>query len=60
MSVGRIESILINNKYFPHLYDPYYERSDVKANLISILNKAKVSNGGSEYNDDPYSTIAHS
>jgi hypothetical protein len=37
LGVAKIKSILQNNKYFPHLYDPYFERKDIKANLLNIL-----------------------
>ena len=37
MGPEKIRSIIQNNKYFPHLYDPYYERKDIKANLMNIL-----------------------
>ena len=37
MGVAKIKTILQNNKYFPHLYDPYFERKDIKANLLNIL-----------------------
>jgi len=30
LSPDKIEEILSNNKYFPHLYEPYYDRKDVK------------------------------
>jgi len=26
-----------NNKYLPHLYNPYFERMDVKAHMLEIL-----------------------
>ena len=38
---GKIQQILENNKYFPHLYDPYYDRKDVKAGFIKILDKER-------------------
>lgn len=37
MSAEKIEAILVNNKYFPHLYDPYYDRSDVKSHMLEML-----------------------
>lgn len=37
MSPEKVQSILDNNQFFPHLYEPYYERKDVKSNLMSIL-----------------------
>ena len=42
MDSVKIKSILENNKYFPHLYDPYYDRKDIKKNLYSILNQEKM------------------
>ena len=44
MTPAKIESILVNNKYFPHLYDPYYDRSDVKSHLIEYLKPLKTAN----------------
>ena len=35
---GMCESVMINNKLFPHLYDPFYERKEVKSNMIKIVN----------------------
>ena len=34
---SKIKTILENNKYFPHLYDPYYDRKDVKQGLLKVL-----------------------
>ena len=57
LGVAKIKTILQNNKYFPHLYDPYFERKDIKANLLNILktedprSKSNVTVG----NDNPYS-----
>lgn len=37
MNVQKIKSILDNNKFFPHLYDPYYDRKDIKKNLYTVI-----------------------
>jgi hypothetical protein len=41
MTTTKITTILENNKFFPHLYDPYYDRRDVKAGLIKVLNQER-------------------
>ena len=41
MSAAKIKSILENNKYFPHLYDPYYDRKDIKKNLHKVISMEK-------------------
>lgn len=37
MTTNKIKQILENNKFFPHLYDPYYDRQDVKKGLMKVL-----------------------
>ena len=27
-------NILENNKFFPHLYEPYFDRKDIKTNIV--------------------------
>jgi hypothetical protein len=39
MTGDKCKTILENNKYFPHLYDPYYDRKDVKERLNRVLNE---------------------
>ena len=41
MTGDKCKSILENNKYFPHLYDPYYDRKDVKDMLHRVLESEK-------------------
>lgn len=38
---SKIKTILENNKYFPHLYDPYYDRKDVKHGLLKVLDQER-------------------
>ena len=40
MTPEQCESWLVNNRLFPHLYNPYFEQKDVKRNLVSILTMA--------------------
>jgi len=37
MTSSKIKTILDNNRFFPHLYDPYYDRKDVKKGLLRVL-----------------------
>ena len=56
LGVAKIKTILQNNKYFPHLYDPYFERKDIKANLVSILRtEDNRSKSLATHGDNPYS-----
>lgn len=34
LSEMKMINILENNKFFPHLYEPYFDRKDVKNNLV--------------------------
>jgi len=41
MTSSKIKTILENNKFFPHLYDPYYDRKDVKQGLLRVLDEER-------------------
>ena len=59
MGPAKIRSIMENNKLFPHLYDPYYERKDIKANLMSILKSEEAKSMGQD-RSNPYSDYGES
>ena len=42
MTVEKCTTILENNRFFPHLYDPYYDRKDVKARLNRVLKNKNI------------------
>ena len=39
ITAEKAETILSNNKLFPHLYEPFYERKDVKSKLTKFAAK---------------------
>lgn len=44
MTSSKIKTILENNKFFPHLYDPYYDRKDVQAGLMKVIDEERRAN----------------
>jgi len=38
------ETVMTNNKLFPHLYDPFYDRKDVKKSMLKIVSNHRRDN----------------